>query len=107
MLRRCSVSSTSLNEDSDSDRSFTSIGPSHWNALSPSVRSTKGYFFFQEVFRLHLPLSNTIFSHGALRTGSASERFTRSAIQNNLKYNTISKLLIPKTSLCVLMATFS
>src|SRR6218665_1413142 len=33
--------------------------------------------FFHTVFRLPLPLSKPIFSHGALHTGSASERLTQ------------------------------
>ena len=50
--------------------------------------------FFEAVFRLPLPFSTPFFSHGALHTDSASERFTplessRNAIQM-FKYNTVS-----------------
>src|SRR6218665_205781 len=47
-------------------RSFASIGPSLWD-----------HFFLQAVFHLPLPFPNPIFSHGALQTGSSSERFTQ------------------------------
>ena len=55
-------------------RSFTSIGPTLWNAVSPYVRSSLP--FFKAVFHLPLPFLKLIFSYRALHTGSASARFT-------------------------------
>src|SRR6218665_601646 len=46
--------------------------------------------FFEAVFRLPLPFSTPFFSHGALHTDSASERFTPlEALHKMFKYNTI------------------
>jgi len=54
-------------------RSFASIGPTLWNALSPSIRSTCLSGSLSSSFAF---LKTYFFSHGALHTGSASERFT-------------------------------
>ena len=60
---------------------LASIGPSLWNALSPSLRSTvlsgslSSTFASLKTLLLSL-LLKPVFSHGALRTVSASERFT-------------------------------
>src|SRR6218665_1323419 len=48
--------------------------------IAQRVRLNDHFFFsllfLQAVFRLPLPFSTPIFAHGALHTGSASERFT-------------------------------